>query len=58
MDADEQWLHKGWDWLDRNQNDPRYREIEETWMDRLRRYEETYRLAYPERYAGYVEIIV
>ena len=45
---DEQWLHKGWDWLEGHaDHDPlpeQYVWLEEEWLKRLRQYEEAYRL--------------
>lgn len=44
---DEQWLHKGWDWLEGHaDHDPlpeQYVWLEEEWLKRLRWYEEAYR---------------
>ena len=45
---DEQWLHKGWQWLEGHaDHDPlpeQYVWLEEEWLRRLRWYEEAYRL--------------
>ena len=55
MHAEEMWLHKGWDWLRDNPRDARHAEMETAWLERLRRYEETYRLAFPAQDAQRAE---
>lgn len=52
MDKDIQWLDNGWTWLAANEGDPRHADMERTWIARLRKYEEAYRVAYPDQYAG------
>lgn len=55
MHAEETWLHNGWDWLRDNSSDARHAEMEVAWLERLQRYEETYRLAFPEQFARAAE---